>query len=96
MKNDTKVIYMNECRTPFTIYCQGRGYLKGFNRVVDIFSYISSNAFTEFLTEQHLEEDMSKSIIEVIEHLQEHGKKDKIIAKFKALDVLKSRFDNII
>jgi len=94
---EVKVLYMNDQRSPFTLYCSHIGYIKGFNRVVDAFTYIASEEYAAWLVETcaYLEEDIKKVKLQVIEHLEEHGKKDKVIVTLKPLDVLKTRYDNI-
>ena len=90
------VLYNNDQRTPFTLYCSHIGYIKGFNRVVDVLSYLASENYSKWLelTSNYLGEDIKKTKMQVIEHLEEHGKKDKIIMTFKPLDILKTRYDN--
>ena len=90
------VLYKNDQRTPFTIYCSYIGYIKGFNRVIDAISYIASDEYSNWLeiTCDFLGKDIKKAKMQVIEHLEEHGKKDKIIMTFKPLDILKTRYDN--
>lgn len=90
------VIYLNEFRTPFTLYCSHIGYIKGFQRVSDAFDFISSwkSHFQAMMIDGCFASPKSVEV-QIIEHLEEHGKKDKIICKFKAMDLLKKRFDNL-
>lgn len=87
-----KVQYLNDQNSPFTLYCSHLGYLKGFNRVVDAFNHLY--VFADDIKEI-VEENGNKVYLEIIEHLEEHGKKDKVICKIKASDVNKKRYDNI-
>ncbi len=94
---EVKVLYMNDQNSPFTLYCSHIGYIEGFNRVVDALTYLSSENYFEWLelTSEYLGKDIKKAKMQIIEHLEEHGKKDKIIMAFKPLDILKTRYDNI-
>ena len=92
-----EVIYINETKKPFTIYCSHLGYIKGFNRVIDAFDYVSvwSKGVDEMTQTWGVLEgfDLKKVEIEIIEHLIEHGyKRDNIICKFKVSDLVKSKY----
>jgi len=94
---EVTVLYVNDQRTPFTLYCSHIGYIKGFNRVVDALTYMASEQYTEWLedTVEWMGKDIKKVKLQVIEHLEEHGKKDKIIMSLNPLDILKTRYDNV-